>query len=653
MAVRRAPWWLAWLLAGGLVLLFVGERVLAGFDLVRALLSGMGALAVIASTVWRALSWRAAEGDARRVEGWLLLAHAGCLLALVGYLISSEDGMRWLAIDFAEAEARDRYRVVLQVLWTMLLALSLLPVLGAQLALGEHRHARGEAPGVESFRVLETATAGLTVALAGALLFVVGYLASERDETLDLSYFRTATPGEATRAMVSGLDEPLRVLLFFPQVNPVKDEVLRYFRELADATGRVRIEQYDRLASPRVAAELEITQDGTIAVVRGDQITRVNVGSSLATARTTLRSLDRHFQTALLPILRRRPKVYLTTGHGELNDSTTRTTVAPSTLGGTGALRELLGFLGYEPGELGLVTGLGADVPADASVVMVLGPRRPFLAEELDALGRFLARGGSLLLALDPDSDFRMGPLEDRLGLRYVRVQLANDEQHLQQRGDLSDRRLLVTNRFSSHEAVTTLARAGAGASVLMVAPGHLEAAGADAPDPVFVVRALPSTFADASLDYRFDEGREQRDSYALVAAMEAAAAEAEPATDPEPTTVNEAEDGGAAATEPATDSLTPRTARALVFASSSPFTDAVLVSLGTNATLVADAVKWLAREEVLAGETQTEEDVPIVHTREENVIWFHATILGAPALLLAFGLLGVHRRRRRKGMEP
>src|SRR5690606_16744207 len=128
------------------------------------LLSGAGALLVLGCVGWRALAWRAAaeagDTEPRRVQGWLLLGYAGCALALVGYLVSSEDGMRWLGIELADEEARTRWRVSLQVLWATLLAVSLLPALGAQFALGEHRHAR-EAAGVESFRVLETARSGL------------------------------------------------------------------------------------------------------------------------------------------------------------------------------------------------------------------------------------------------------------------------------------------------------------------------------------------------------------------------------------------------------------------------------------------------------------------------------------------------------------
>ena len=644
MAVTRAaPWWLGWLFAAGLVALFAGERVLAGIGPARALLSGLGVLVTIACVLWRAFAWREAGDEARRVEGWLLLAYLGCVLALVGYLISSEEGMSWLGIEFVNEEARARYRVIAQVFWTILLAISLLPALGAQLALGQHRHARGDASAVESTRILETATAGLAIALAGALLFVVGYVASERDETLDLSYFKTATPGAATEALVAGLEEPLRVLLFFPEVNPVKDEVLRYFRELADATGRLRIEEYDRLASPRLAAEHRVVRDGTIVFLRGDQSGQLTPGASLASARTFLRSLDREIQTSLMPIVRRRPNVYLTTGHGELNDSIDARSDSP--LGSVRAFSEMLSFLGYEPKDLGLAHGLGNQVPADADAVLVLGPRRPFLPEELAALDRYVAGGGSLLLALDPDSDFRMEQLERNLGVRYIATPLANDEFHMQQRGDASDRRLIITDRFSSHEAMTTLARAGVGTGVLLVGPGHLESTDAPGTSPVFVVRALPSTFADPNRDYRFNEDTEARDSYPLVAAVERRAAPT-PMGDgrPDSTTVS---DTGA----PGPDSSI--TSRALVYATSSAFTDAVLVSLGNNAAMIADGIRWLAREERLAGATETEEDVPIVHTRDENVIWFYSTILGAPALALGAGLLSVFRRGHRRRTEP
>ncbi|HEX7049366.1 MAG TPA: Gldg family protein [Longimicrobiales bacterium] len=677
---RSAPWWLTWALLGGLVALFLGERVLEVIGPARAVFSGLGALAVLGCLAWRTSSWRAAEGGARRVEALLLAAYAGCVLALVLYLVSSEDGMRWLGIDFRH-ETEARYRTVMHVLWTITLAVSLLPALGAQIALGAHRHARAAGAGLEALRVRGTATAALTVALAGAFLFVIGWIAAERDATLDLSYFRTSSPGSGTIAMVEGLRDPLHVLLFFPDVNPVKDEVLGYFRALERAGGRIEIETHDRLVAPQLAEEHRVRRDGTILLASGGQEQRIVLGDEMSVARSRLRTLDRDVQRQLMMLLRRRRVAYLTTGHGELNDSVSAGPLMAAGLGGVDAFQDLLRILNYDVRPLGLADGLGVDVPDNAAMVVVLGPRRPFLPEELETLDRYLARGGSLLLALDPESDFDPGPLVERLGVRYVAEPLADDQQFVRRRGNLSDRRLIIAPRFSSHAAVTTLSRARRGGAVLFVGAGHLEPAadaGATAggvtaaasepaapgaPRPDFVVRSLPSTFADRNGNFQFDEGTEQRRSYNLVAAVEveappatlakaapgAAGAEAGDNGAAADTEDGGAADRGAAATDD--DARSARPMRALVYADAEMFTDAVLRSLGLNAALVADGVKWLGGEEALAGVAESEEDVPIQHTKAEDVIWFYSTILGAPALVLAFGLIGVWRRRRRGGV--
>src|SRR5690606_36978688 len=240
----------------------------------------------------------------------------------------------------------------------------------------------------------------------------------------------------------------------------------------------------------------------------------------------------------------------------------------------------------------------------------------------------------------DPESTFDSGPLARRLGVRYVAEPLADDQQHVRQRGNNSDRRLIVTDRFSAHAAATTLSRARPGGAVLFVGAGHLEdASGAGgtasgggeaadgAPRPTFIVRSLPSTFGDRNRNFEFDEGAEQRGSYNLVAAVETAAAM----------------DAGGKAGSHASDGARgdgARPMRALVYADADIFTDAVLRSLGLNAALVADGIKWLGGEEALAGAAESEEDVPIRHTRAEDVLWFYSTILGAPALVLAFGLV-------------
>jgi hypothetical protein len=65
---------------------------------------------------------------------------------------------------------------------------------------------------------------------------------------------------------------------------------------------------------------------------------------------------------------------------------------------------------------------------------------------------------------------------------------------------------------------------------------------------------------------------------------------------------------------------------------------------------LTVDAVRWLGGEESFAGEVNNEEDVRIEHTQQKDLVWFYATIFGAPALVLGLGLTYSRRSRRPRG---
>jgi hypothetical protein len=267
--------------------------------------------------------------------------------------------------------------------------------------------------------------------------------------------------------------------------------------------------------------------------------------------------------------------------------------------------------------ELGLRTGLGSRIPDDAAVLLVVGPQRPFLEEEMSVVEEYLERGGSLLLALEPDAEFELGTLREHLGIDYESTTLADDQRHLRQTRTLADRRLIVTDRFSAHASVTTAGRRGIGSGILMAGAGYLtEAAEVEGPRRRFVIQSIPSTFADVNGNLQLDEASESRGSFDLAVAVEGP----------------EREEGASM--------------RSLVYADADMFSDGILTSLGMNAAIAADGVRWLGREEAFAGETVSEADVPIVHTHGEDVAWFYAIIFGAPALVLGLGLIVVYSPR-------
>ena len=129
------------------------------------------------------------------------------------------------------------------------------------------------------------------------------------------------------------------------------------------------------------------------------------------------------------------------------------------------------------------------------------------------------------------------------------------------------------------------------------------------------MIRSLPDTWIDLDRNARLDEDGETRGIYNLAAAIEGRASDDEGHSD----------------------------WRAVAFADADWLADGYLRNPG-NAQALADVVSWLQGEE--AARVEVEEDVPIVHTRENDVVWFYGTTFAPPLLVLGAGLWGVRRRR-------
>src|SRR5204862_284588 len=119
----------------------------------------------------------------------------------------------------------------------------------------------------EYLRVREIGWSGLSVGLALCFLMVTCQVSDERNIQRDVSYFKTSSPGESTRKMVASSSDPLRVLLFFPDANEVRDQVRGYFELLAADTKRLTVEVRDRLTDAELAGKYKVIKDGTVVMV--------------------------------------------------------------------------------------------------------------------------------------------------------------------------------------------------------------------------------------------------------------------------------------------------------------------------------------------------------------------------------------------------
>lgn len=667
MAMRTAsPWWASLLFGIGLLSLFLGERILGHTSSARMLFTGLGVVLIVGVTALRVWAMLGSQGARRKVERALLFCHLGAAVGLLLYALTTDTGMKAIGQGGLVGKPLEHYHGAMTVLWLIAMAASLIPLFMIEASLGAARRERfdvsrtgakdAELEGVEFFRVREIGWSGLTVALALALSMVTCRIAEEKNVSKDVSYFKTSEPGRSTINIAKSLSSPLKVLLFFPSPNGVKDEVQTYFQSLKAAAGKVEIEEYDRYVSAELAEKYKVNKDGVIVMIRGDKHKTLEVDTNFAAARksrrnNTLRNLDREVNSRLLDLVRDRRKAYLTIGHGEVNDPTS---IDPSLKDKVRnrqlqVFRKRLADLGYDTKNLGMID-LARDVPADATMVIVLGPTQPLQEAELSALDRYLAKGGHLMVALDPQGEATLGSLEGRLGVRFDRGSLTDDRSFLPQRGNLSDRRVAMTTQFSSHASTTALSRSIESGLVLVDSGALLDAPFSaeltkdpeQSPHKTFTIRSMETAWLDRNANFQLDDKPgavgpdgaplvEKRDRYNIAAAVEG----------PKLKEASGKEEDGF---------------RALVFADVDLFADAIAqVGMGQRALVMIggqlfdDSVRWLGREEVYTGETISEDDQPIKHSRSQDNVWFILIIVGLPLGVLGGGLFATLGRRRKK----
>ncbi len=613
----------------GLLVVFIGERAIGDTANRRQMVDGLGALLLLVGFGWRAQQMAAAKDPSQKnAEGWMLAASGGILLGLLMYfaLVLGKDSLRE-----SLGKGFDRFDGVGAVLWPILIAGGALPLLQMQRSLLSMTDGYGGAEHVDLQRVRYSVQSGLTVALVLVFCFGVNYVASERNTKIDLARFRSTRPSAATQRLVQNLNKPIKAILFYPSPNEVRELVVPYFDDLSKQSPKFTYEVLDHALEPNRSKELSATGNGIIILSTTDdkgkpsQKETLHSGVTLEAAQGSLATLDGDVQKKLLAITRPGRVAYFTVGHGErsFERSSAMDLQKDDLRAPVGDLRQVLQGQGYEVKTLGIGQGLGTKVPGDAGIVFVAGPTEKLLDEEVAALTEYLQGGGHVYVMLDPssDADASLAPLLKAGGLKYHPELLCNDEVYAVRTHKPADMANIASVSFSSHPSVTTLSRAGGRAAVILPHTGWLEKDGTPAGVTVdFSVRSMPKTWADLDGDFTYKANVEVRKVYDVAAVAQR---------------MVEAKD--------------KKEMRLAVLASIDAASDMVIGNRA-NLFLVLDTIKWLMGDEATAGETAQESDLPIVHTKSEDKLWFYSTIFAAPALVLVMGLLYTRRVRRRRG---
>ncbi len=240
-------------------------------------------------------------------------------------------------------------------------------------------------------------TSALLVAVLAAILIFANLLSVRHYQRFDTTANRRFTLSPQTVKVLHGLTAPVEALCFFEPDGKARQEATQLFEQARAVNRDFTFRFVDPDKHPREAQAHGITQYGTTVLKQGERTITIS-GHQEADLTSGLIRVSR----------KQRRQIRFTTGHGERP-------LHGSDRDGLDAAAGALEQQGFEVSELLLLQS--GEVPADTDVVVIAGPRKPFLREEVAAIHRYLDSGGNVILLADPDGDADLAPLVDGWGV--------------------------------------------------------------------------------------------------------------------------------------------------------------------------------------------------------------------------------------------
>ena len=485
-----------------------------------------------------------------------------------------------------------------------------------------------------------TTTGIIGVVLAVGLTAMVNWLAARHYLSADWTSSKMYSISDKTRSILADLEEEIRVVVFMTPASPLYDQAFQLLNRYAAASDKIKVEYIDPdkepLRTKQLAEQFGISVADTVVFsyadrtkyVTADQMAEYDYGAAQYGQAPSMRAFkgEEQFTSAILSLVAPDvPKVYFSTGHGEAS--------LASAGGGTPADRSLAVLaeaLKRENIETADTVLLSGTVPEDADVLAIVGPTRPYTEAELAALDGFLAKGGRLLVCLDPliepTGTMRATRLEEFLAKRGIRV---NDDLVVDPSRKLPfyDLSAVYLTDFQDHPVTTGLE----GIAVLFSVARSLTAEG----------DAAPVTIVETSA-----EGWGEHNLAQLLAGKPVSR---EDDDSPGPAAVGMVIEEGPVPASPAggeAGAAVPPGFRLVVYGDSDFMADYEIGNAG-NLVLALNSINWLAaREQSLGIPPREVEQVSLFLSQQQMRTVLLITLLAMPGAAIALGIL-VWRRRR------
>lgn len=460
---------------------------------------------------------------------------------------------------------------------------------------------------------LGTISAASVLVVLG-ILSAINYISSREHKRWDLTSSSQFTLSPQSIKILKSLDSPLKITVFSKENDfpAYRDRIAEY----EYVTKRVSADYVDPDKKPALARQLQVQSYGTVALQYKDRTERV-VGNS-----------EQDLTNGIIKIVTgKERKVYFTQGHGE------KDTAGAERTGYNGIATQLTRD-NYKVERLPLAQQ--SEVPDDASVVVVAGPKTDLLPGEIDGIKRYLNKGGKLMLLLDPPEKADGAPIANLIALAHEwAMDVGNNVVvDISGMGRLlgTDETVPVAVNYPTHPIVQGMDLLTAFPLARSVTP---VTGGVNSRFAQTFVETSPKSWAETDMKtmlmggkITFDADKGDKRGPIPIAAAASAPVAAAPG-----------------ASTPADESARPE-ARVVVFGDSD-FASNLALGISGNRDLFMNAVNWLAQQEnLIAIRPKEADDRRVTMTANQQLRVIILALFLVPLLVLGSGVYAWWRRR-------
>lgn len=477
----------------------------------------------------------------------------------------------------------------------------------------------------------------LIVVIVLAILVLLNYFLSRHNYRIDFTEAKLHSLSDQSVQVLKNLKKEVKIKGFFREGNFSRSKMEDLLKNFAYYSRMIKFEFVDPDKNPGLVKGYNITQDGTTVLEAGANENRITT------------TTEEDLTNAMIKVTREGKKViYFLEGHGEHS-------IEQAEDLGYSFARDELQKLGYEAKKL--ILALSETFPQDCALLVVPGPQKDLLPNELETIAGYLGSGGRVFFMVDPETAPGMVPYLAQFGITLQNDVIVDTVSRLFG----GDYFMPVITEYEFHEITRNFRYATFFPYARSVDPAD--------PKPEGITLSVlgktsPNSWSERQLEQRqvaFDGDKDKQGpiSLAVVGTVDAKAPEKEetspeqvegdagakkaeePDEEDEPESTEESPE-----VPPAVD--TKREGRLAVFGDSD-FASNRYYNLSGNGNFFMNTVNWLTEEsDLISIQPRTSSPRTVQFTPSQGRMIFFVSVVILPLFVLVLGI-SVWLRRKSK----